>query len=70
MLKYKYTWYEEIDVPSWSPTWFPKSFKEKYILALDENEAEKKINDYIFVSKNGDENIKITNLKLERLWNN
>jgi hypothetical protein len=44
MIKYRYTWYEEIDVPSWSPTWFPKSFKEKLILALDENEAEKKIN--------------------------
>ena len=67
MKTYKYTWYEEIDVPSWSPTWFPKFFKEKIISALNENEAEKKINDYIFVSKNGDENIKITNLKLERL---
>ena len=67
MKTYKYTWYEEIDVPSWSPTWFPKFFKEKIISALDENEAEKKINDYIFVSKNRDENIKIKNLEFERL---
>ena len=65
MIKYRYTWYEEIDVPSWSQTWFPKTFREKTILALDEKEAEKKINNYIFVSSNKDKNIKITNLTLE-----
>ena len=65
MIKYKYTWYEEIDVPSWSSTWFPKAFKEKTILALDEKEAKKKINDYIFVSSSKDKNIKITNLSLD-----
>tara|TARA_Y100000015_G_C2324102_1_gene58081 strand:- start:148 stop:348 length:201 start_codon:yes stop_codon:yes gene_type:complete len=65
MIKYKYTWYEEIDVPSWSSTWFPKAFKEKTILALNKKEAEKKINDYIFVSNRKDKNIKITNLSLE-----
>ncbi len=67
MIKYKYTWYEEIDVPNWSSTWFPKTLREKTILALDEKEAEKKINDYIFVSNNKDKNIKITNLTLERI---
>jgi len=65
MIKYKYTWHQEIDVPSWSPTWFPKTSNEKTILALNEKEAEQKINDYIFESKNGDKNIKIINLKLE-----
>jgi len=67
MLKYKYTWYEEIDVPSWDINWFPKTFREKTISALDDKEAKEKIQNYIFVSKNGNENIKIINLKLERL---
>ena len=66
MKKYKYTWYEEIDVPSWSATWFPKAFKEKTILALDEKESKEKIENDIFVSKNGNENIKIIILKLQR----
>jgi len=65
MKTYKYTWYEEIDVPSWSPTWFPKTLRQKTISALDDKEAKEKIQNYIFVSKNGNENIKIINLKLE-----
>lgn len=66
MEKYKYIWYEEIDVPSWDINWFPKTFREKTILALNEKEAKQKIQNHIFVSKNGNENIKIINLKLER----
>ena len=65
MKTYNYTWYEEINVPNWDATWFPKTFREKTILALDEKEAEQKIQNYIFISKNGNENIKITNLNLE-----